>query len=48
VLYFINRYFYPDQSATSQLLTDLAVALADGGHPVTVITSRQNYAELDF
>jgi glycosyltransferase involved in cell wall biosynthesis len=44
-LYFINRYFYPDQSATSQLLTDLAVALADGGRAVTVITSRQNYAE---
>ena len=47
-LYFINRYFYPDQSATSQLLTDLAVAMADGGHSVTVITSRQNYAEPDL
>ncbi len=44
-LYFINRYFHPDQSATSQLLTDLAVALAAGGQAVTVITSRQNYAD---
>ena len=29
---FINRYFYPDHSATSQMLSDLAFALAgDGG-----------------
>lgn len=26
---FINRYFYPDQSATSQLLSELAFALAE-------------------
>ena len=40
---FINRFFYPDHSATSQLLTDLAVALAESGEMVTVICSRQSY-----
>jgi glycosyltransferase involved in cell wall biosynthesis len=40
---FINRFFYPDHSATSQLLTDLAVALAKSGEMVTVICSRQSY-----
>ncbi len=38
---FLNRFFYPDHSATSQLLTDLAFDLAARGNPVTVITSRQ-------
>lgn len=37
---FVNRFFYPDHSATSQLLSDLAFDLADAGHNVTVITSR--------
>lgn len=40
---FVNRYFYPDHSATSQMLSDLAFALADVGHDVTVITSRLRY-----
>jgi colanic acid biosynthesis glycosyl transferase WcaI len=40
---FLNRYFYPDHSATSQLLTDLAFHLARVGHPVHVITSRLSY-----
>jgi colanic acid biosynthesis glycosyl transferase WcaI len=40
---FINRFFYPDRSATSQLLSDLAFHLARSGHPVRVITSRQLY-----
>jgi colanic acid biosynthesis glycosyl transferase WcaI len=40
---FVNRYFYPDQSATSQLLTDLAQALAKSGFTVHVICSRQRY-----
>lgn len=40
---FVNRYFYPDQSATSQLLTDLASALAQAGFEVHVICSRQRY-----
>jgi colanic acid biosynthesis glycosyl transferase WcaI len=43
-LVFINRYFYPDHSATSQILTDLAFALAERGHyEVHVVTSRQRY-----
>jgi colanic acid biosynthesis glycosyl transferase WcaI len=40
---FVNRYFFPDQSATSQLLTDLALALALSGFTVHVICSRQRY-----
>lgn len=40
---FVNRFFYPDHSATSQLLTDLAFDLADRGWSVMVITSRQLY-----
>ncbi|HEY2679118.1 MAG TPA: glycosyltransferase family 4 protein [Steroidobacteraceae bacterium] len=40
---FVNRYFYPDLSATSQLLTDLAAALAASGFPVHIICSRQRY-----
>lgn len=42
---FINRFFYPDHSATSQLLTDLVFHLAEQSHRVTVITSRQLYGE---
>lgn len=42
-LIFLNRYFYPDHSATSQLLGDLALSLAEQGHDVKVITSRQRY-----
>jgi glycosyltransferase involved in cell wall biosynthesis len=40
---FINRFFYPDHSATSQILSDLAFDLSKGGMPVTVITSRLGY-----
>jgi glycosyltransferase involved in cell wall biosynthesis len=42
-LIFVNRYFYPDLSATSQLLTDLATALANEGSDVHVICSRLRY-----
>lgn len=42
-LVFINRYFHPDHSATSQMLCAVAFALARHGWPVTVITSRQRY-----
>lgn len=38
---FVNRYFFPDESATSQLLTDLACHLSEIGHEVIVVTSRQ-------
>lgn len=40
---FVNRYFYPDHSATSQMLSDLAFALAHAGEPICVITSRLRY-----
>lgn len=42
-LIFINRFFHPDLSATSQLLTDLTGALASTGEDVLVLTSRQLY-----
>jgi len=41
--YLINRYFYPDESATALLLTDLAEDLAGKLHEVHVYTSRQIY-----
>lgn len=42
-LIFINRYFYPDLSATSQILTDLSHSLVEKGESVTVVTSRLIY-----
>lgn len=42
-IYLVNRYFWPDESATSLLLTDLAEDLSAGGHEVQVFTSRQLY-----
>lgn len=44
-LIFLNRFFLPDHSATSQLLTDLAIHLAARGHRVRVIASRQAYVD---
>lgn len=46
-LIFINRYFFPDHSATSQILSDLAFHLADEGRSVHVIASRQLYDDAD-
>ena len=41
---FLNNYFHPDyHSASSQMLSDLAFALAEKGQKVTVIASRQLY-----
>ena len=40
---FVNRYYAPDLSATSQMLTDLAEALARDGRNVVVVCSRQQY-----
>jgi hypothetical protein len=40
---FINRYFHPDHSATSQMLSDLAFFMAGAGIEVCVVTSRQRY-----
>lgn len=42
-LVFVNRYFHPDHSATSQMLSDLAFHLASRGWDTTVVTSRQRY-----
>jgi glycosyltransferase involved in cell wall biosynthesis len=39
----VNRYFYPDHSATSQFLTDLAFFVAAGMREVHVVTSQQRY-----
>src|SRR6185369_7427309 len=46
-LIFANRYFYPDISATSQLLSDLAFRLARQGREVHVVASRQRYGDAD-
>ncbi|HMO27386.1 MAG TPA: glycosyltransferase, partial [Tepidisphaeraceae bacterium] len=40
---FVNRYFHPDHSATSQLLSDLAFDLASRGQDIHVITGCQLY-----
>ena len=40
---FVNRYFHPDHSATSQIASDLAFHLASRGWEVAAITSRQRY-----
>src|SRR6516165_10853410 len=42
-LIFVNRFFAPDHSATSQILSDLAFDLADRGRDVHVVTSTQLY-----
>ncbi|MDB5583850.1 MAG: hypothetical protein JWR80_9026 [Bradyrhizobium sp.] len=42
-LLFVNRFYYPDHSATAQILTDLAEALAARGWDVGVIASRLRY-----
>lgn len=46
-LIFVNRYFHPDTSATAQLLSDLAFALAKRGARVLVITNRQRYDDVN-
>jgi colanic acid biosynthesis glycosyl transferase WcaI len=46
-LIFVNRYFAPDQSATSQMLTDLAGGLAQRGFDVHVICCAQLYDDPD-
>lgn len=42
-IYFFNRFFWPDNSATAQILTDLCRGLEAASLPVTVVTSRLNY-----
>ena len=40
---FVNRFYWPDHSATAQMLTDLASGLAARGWSVTVVASRLRY-----
>jgi len=40
---FLNRFFFPDHSATSQIVSALALHLAASGKNVHAITSRQLY-----
>ena len=42
-LIFINRFFFPDHSATSQMLSDLVFYLASTGREVHVVTGTQIY-----
>jgi colanic acid biosynthesis glycosyl transferase WcaI len=42
-LIFINRFFAPDHSATSQILSDLTFDLAGAGREIHLVTSRQIY-----
>lgn len=42
---FVNRFYAPDESATSQMLTDLAESLARSGVDVEVLCSRQLYGD---
>ena len=46
-LVFVNRYFHPDESATSRMLGDLTRRLSRAGRHVEVITSRQLYDDAD-
>ncbi len=39
----LNQFFYPDHSATSQLMTELAQSLRDQGVEVTALASRGRY-----
>lgn len=39
----LNHAFYPDVVSTAQHATDVAVALADVGHAVTVVCNRRGY-----
>jgi colanic acid biosynthesis glycosyl transferase WcaI len=39
----LNQAFYPDVASTAQHASDLAAALADRGHDVTVVCSRRLY-----
>ena len=43
---FVNRFYWPDEQATAQLLTDLAESLARLGHHVSVVASGPSGLEL--
>ena len=42
----INQYYPPDASATAELASEVAQALADRGHVVTVVAGRPSYDPL--
>jgi colanic acid biosynthesis glycosyl transferase WcaI len=42
-LIILNQFYYPDHSATSQLMTDLAESLVERGVEVTALSSRGRY-----
>ena len=42
-LVFVNRFFYPDISATSKMLSELAFELANNDYKITVITGLSAY-----
>jgi len=44
---FLNRFFFPDHSETSQIVSGLAFHLASLGNEVHAITSRQLYDDPD-
>ncbi len=43
---FVNRFYWPDEPATAQLLTDFAEACVVAGHDVTVVTSHARHASV--
>ncbi|WP_161601140.1 glycosyltransferase family 4 protein [Neoaquamicrobium microcysteis] len=43
-----NRYFYPDQSATSRMVSGLAFQLARRGHTVHAVASRRHHNRTDI
>lgn len=45
---FVNRFFYPDISATAQILGELVFDLAEKGSRITVLTSRSAYDNTDI
>lgn len=44
----VTEYFHPDSASTGQLMTDLAVGLADRGLNLSVYTSQPNYHSGEF
>ncbi len=44
---FVNRYFHPDQSATSRMVSALAFGLAKQGRDITVVASRSRHDRAD-
>lgn len=45
-IFFINRFYWPDQSATSQMLTDLTQELSKRKGSIKVLTSNSFYSEV--